>query len=256
MVTSLLNVITTDSSIFQRAKKLVKNEEADSEETDDGDIDDIKLRILIRSGLIDDNKLPIVKRIVKKLRSDEKITMPAEREVLVKLIRTLLSIVTSDVTIYQKTKRIVKEKLDEKSVSQQQQKLMGLAYAYKKGEVPESEVSDEVKKMADTMSMKDLKDFASTKHAGLPVKKETVKESFEEETIEDEDTGENEMILRQLYFIQYAAEEIIDYFNMGYNVDSWFNSKVSAVHEKIKGLHSYIEGDKRLQDAVSSLEDE
>ena len=45
--------------------------------------------------------------------------------------------------------------IEEKAVSQQQQKLMGLAYAYKKGDVPESEVSDEVKKIADQMSMKE-----------------------------------------------------------------------------------------------------
>jgi hypothetical protein len=58
------------------------------------------------------------------------------------------------------------------AVSQQQQKLMALALAYKKGEV--KDVSAKVKEIADSMSEKDLEDFASTKHKGLPVKKEEI----------------------------------------------------------------------------------
>jgi len=58
--------------------------------------------------------------------------------------------------------------------SQQQQKIMGLALAYKRGDVPASEVSDKVKQLAKTMTLKELEKYASTKHKGLPVK---VKES-------------------------------------------------------------------------------
>jgi hypothetical protein len=63
--------------------------------------------------------------------------------------------------------------LDEKAVSQSQQKLMGMAYALKKGEMDRGEASDEVQRIADTMSLSDLKDFASTKHDDLPTKIET-----------------------------------------------------------------------------------
>ena len=56
------------------------------------------------------------------------------------------------------------------AVSQQQQRLMALALAYKRGEV--KDVSAKVKEIADSMSEKDLEDFASTKHKGLPAKKE------------------------------------------------------------------------------------
>ena len=56
------------------------------------------------------------------------------------------------------------------AVSQQQQKLMALALAYKRGEV--KDVSVKVKEIAGSMSEKDLEDFASTKHKGLPAKKE------------------------------------------------------------------------------------
>jgi hypothetical protein len=61
----------------------------------------------------------------------------------------------------------------EKSVSQQQQKIMGLALSVKKGDTPKSKVSKKVEKMAKEMSKKELEDFASTKHKGLPKKKET-----------------------------------------------------------------------------------
>ena len=62
--------------------------------------------------------------------------------------------------------------IKEKSISQQQQKLMGLALSVKKGKTPKSEVSKKVKDVAKSMSEKDLEDFASTKHKGLPKKVE------------------------------------------------------------------------------------
>ena len=56
--------------------------------------------------------------------------------------------------------------LDEKAVSQQQQKLMGLAYAVKRGDIDAP--SPEIQELANSMSMKDLKKYASTKHESLP----------------------------------------------------------------------------------------
>lgn len=52
----------------------------------------------------------------------------------------------------------------------QQQKLMGLALAYKRGNVPASKVSAQVKKMAKSMTEKDLRKYAGTPHKGLPRK--------------------------------------------------------------------------------------
>lgn len=62
-----------------------------------------------------------------------------------------------------------KKQLEEKSTSQVQQKLMGMAYAYKKGDLEDA--SDEVKDLAKGMTLKQLKDFAATKHDGLPYRK-------------------------------------------------------------------------------------
>ena len=75
---------------------------------------------------------------------------------------------------------ILETDLDEKSVSQQQQKLMGLALSVKKGDTPKSKVSKKIKDVAKSMSEKDLEDFASTKHKGLPkkVSKKETKENY------------------------------------------------------------------------------
>jgi hypothetical protein len=72
--------------------------------------------------------------------------------------------------------------IQEKAVSKQQQKIMGLALSVKKGDTPKSKVSKKVKDMAKEMSKKDLEDFASTKHKGLPKK---VEEKEEVEKLEE-----------------------------------------------------------------------
>lgn len=56
----------------------------------------------------------------------------------------------------------------EKAVSKAQQKFMGMVHATKKGEKP---ASKEVAKVAKGMSATAAKDYASTKHKGLPAKK-------------------------------------------------------------------------------------
>jgi hypothetical protein len=56
------------------------------------------------------------------------------------------------------------------ALSQQQQKIMGLALSYKRGNTPGSEVSQAVKNLANSMSEKELEKYASTSHKGLPKK--------------------------------------------------------------------------------------
>ena len=72
---------------------------------------------------------------------------------------------------------ITLRELKEKAVSKQQQKLMGLALAYKRGDVPEDEVSDTVRDLAKSMSTAELEKFAGTKHKGLPDKVDEGKSS-------------------------------------------------------------------------------
>lgn len=54
------------------------------------------------------------------------------------------------------------------SVSKNQQKFMGQVYALKKGDINPSDASNDIKDAAKSMSKKDAKDFASTKHKNLP----------------------------------------------------------------------------------------
>ena len=62
--------------------------------------------------------------------------------------------------------------IEEKAVSKQQQKFMGLVKAYKEGDVDSSEVTKKVKDAAKSMTKKEVDKFASTKHKGLPKKVE------------------------------------------------------------------------------------
>jgi hypothetical protein len=56
------------------------------------------------------------------------------------------------------------------SKSKAQQKFMGMVHALKKGEMNPKDASPELKKAAQSMKKSDAKDFASTKHKGLPKK--------------------------------------------------------------------------------------
>jgi hypothetical protein len=78
---------------------------------------------------------------------------------------------TADVA--KKTKKAVvgEEYIEEKSESEQQQKLFGLALSVKRGETPRSDASAEVLKIVDTMSEKKIRDFAKTPHSEVPKKK-------------------------------------------------------------------------------------
>lgn len=58
--------------------------------------------------------------------------------------------------------------------SKTQQRLMGQALAYKRGEVKSKDLNpqyaDEIKKLSKSMTEKQLRDFAKTKHKNLPEK--------------------------------------------------------------------------------------
>lgn len=74
--------------------------------------------------------------------------------------------------------------LQEKAESEQQQKLFGLALSVKRGKTSRSEASPEVLKIVDSMSEKQIRDYAKTKHEGIPKKVEEAKE--EESSCEDD----------------------------------------------------------------------
>ena len=102
------------------------------------------------------------------------------------------------------------------ATSQQQQKLFGLALAFKRGEVPASEVSDEIKAIADRMSEKDIEDFAATKHKGLPKMKEQlrkiVRETMRESVLSSITEGRYDADLDK---IEAAVKNASSFMNVG-----------------------------------------
>ena len=68
------------------------------------------------------------------------------------------------------------EDIEEKALSKAQQRFMGMVYATKKGDMPAPSAA--VAKAAASMTGKEAKDFAKTKHKGLPEKK-VAKEEIE-----------------------------------------------------------------------------
>ena len=72
------------------------------------------------------------------------------------------------------------QELDEESKSRDQQEAAGAALSAKRGDTPVSELVGASKEMYDSMTEKELEDFAGTKHKGLP---EKVKKKKTESTV-------------------------------------------------------------------------
>lgn len=122
------------------------------------------------------------------------------------------------------------------ALSQQQQKLMGLALAYKKGDVPDSKVSDKIKKLANAMTKSDLEKYASTKHKGLPKKVEN-KLSVEE--------------LRNM--IADAVDEVIQEKTSVSNLSSEQKNLYIEAISNFKQYSSIIHRSKELPKAVEEI---
>lgn len=89
------------------------------------------------------------------------------------------------------------------SKSKAQQRFFGMVDAYKKGEMKNA--SSKIKKAADGMSMSDVKDFAETKHNGLP-------EKVEEQTIIRLTESDLHRIVKESVNRILVNEGIFDFF--------------------------------------------
>jgi len=83
--------------------------------------------------------------------------------------------------------------------SQQQQKLFGLALSVKRGDTPRSEASEEVLKIVDSMTEKEIEDFAGTEHEGLPKKveqkiREMARQTIRERMMSEVKFGKGDMV--------------------------------------------------------------
>jgi hypothetical protein len=128
--------------------------------------------------------------------------------------------------------------LEEKAESKAQAISARIALAVKRGKLSKSKLQGASKEMF-KMSEKDLEDFTKEKK-GAPYK-------VDEETLSEDPWEEIPMMERQLEFIAYAAEEIMEYLDMGIDPEEWFQNKLATAHDQIRTLHAYIEGDKRVR---------
>ena len=69
------------------------------------------------------------------------------------------------------------------------------------------------------------------------------------EYVSEDPQEEVPMMMRQLHFIAYAADEIMEYLAMGdVDPEEWYQNKLANAFSMMKTLHAYVEGDKRMGD--------
>jgi len=122
--------------------------------------------------------------------------------------------------------------------SKAQQRFMGMVHAVQKGDMDAP--SSEVEKAADSMSDADAKDYASTKHKGLPnhVKKENMEKELKE-------------IIRQTY--RESLRESVNEAKIQPK-DDWGVRLVVAINNNVAALHtSVIREKKDVQQAVAAF---
>ena len=122
------------------------------------------------------------------------------------------------------------------SVSKAQQRFMGLVHAYKKGEVPASQVSQAVKDAAKSMKKKSTKKMASTKHDNLPNKVRS--ENMNEDGHTDVASAE-----RKLKLIMKDAMDTLNALRNLSNEDSlpsWWTDKITLAKDYVGKSRDYI----------------
>jgi hypothetical protein len=126
------------------------------------------------------------------------------------------------------------------AVSKAQQRFMGMVHAVQNGDMKSP--SKEVEKVADDMKKKDAKDYASTKHTGLPNKKEnmntTITKERLKELVKEVMTEENEY---QAFFAK-ALEKA------GKSIPSMSDAEKKAFFDKIDSAWSG-KGEKKVDEA-------
>lgn len=115
------------------------------------------------------------------------------------------------------------------SKSKSQQRFFGMVDAYKKGELKNP--SEKIKKAADGMTKKEVKDFASTKHKGLP-----------------EEVGENKVRIKESYLKKVVREAVSRVLREGsadrMDAERWDNVKqMIGAETMLDELYNYLDVD-------------
>jgi hypothetical protein len=61
------------------------------------------------------------------------------------------------------------------------------------------------------------------------------------------------MMMRQLQFIMFAAEEIMEYLDTQVDPEEWFQNKLSHIHDQMQTLQAYAEGDMRMTSRMGGM---
>ena len=133
------------------------------------------------------------------------------------------------------------------ALSQQQQKIMGLALAYKRGKVPASKVSKSVKDLANSMSIKELEKYASTSHKGLPKKVGETKTTMTKEEINKLVAGAVEEVMGERFSTKRLTSEQKQQY---IEAISRYNAHRSVIHRS-KQLPEIVKEIKRLVEFAS-----
>ena len=122
------------------------------------------------------------------------------------------------------------------SVSKAQQRFMGLVHAYKKGEIPASQVSQAVKDAAKSMKKKSTKKMASTKHDNLPNK-------VRSENMNEDGHTDVASVERKLKLIMKDAMDTLNALRGLSNEDSlpsWWTDKITLAKDYVGKSRDYI----------------
>jgi hypothetical protein len=124
------------------------------------------------------------------------------------------------------------ELLLEKSKSKSQQRLFGMALAYKRGDLPNA--SEKIKKIANSMSMEELEKFASTKHKGLPDRKDEDYDYRGEHSAPDKESGAPlyDVTLNGIYPDDFYSSDGARYYGDGYSSDFTVWNKIVYYHNR------------------------
>ena len=121
------------------------------------------------------------------------------------------------------------------SKSKAQQRFFGMVDAYKKGEMKKA--SSKIKKAAKGMSMDDVKDFAETKHKGLP-------EKVEEQTIIRLTESDLHNIVKETVYNILKENDFISNKSLGAMEDAFLPKKgIDILSKGVKVLRGDVRPD-------------
>ena len=105
----------------------------------------------------------------------------------------------------------------------------------------------------DTPAMaKNAKKFAKRDAGADLARRKLAKEAYEDD--EPASPDEASMAMRQLGFIEYAAEEVMDHIKSGKEFPEWMQNKLSKLHGQMESLHSALgdhgEDDDEMKEAA------